>query len=153
MAISITRYVDITSGVGAGAVLSARSLVGRFFTANNLLPPQSFISFTTASEVGNYFGFTSEEYYRALFYFSWISKNLTQPSSIQFARWVNSAVAPMIFPTQGSSTTLAAWNAVTSGSFVLTMGGFTFTLSGLNFGAAGSLSAVATILQNAIQAE
>ena len=29
MAISLTRYVDITSGVGAGAIVPTRDLVGR----------------------------------------------------------------------------------------------------------------------------
>lgn len=153
MAISLTRYVDITSGIGAGSVVPTRDLVGRFFTSNNLLPPQSFISFTTASEVASYFGFSSEEYLRAVFYFSWISKNLTQPQSIQFARWVQNAVAPLIFPIANNATTLTAWNEITSGSFILTMGAFTFTLSALDFSAAGSLAAVATIIQDAIQAE
>lgn len=153
MSISLTRYVDITSGIGGAAVVPTRDLVGRFFTANNLLPPQSFISFTSAAEVGSYFGLSSEEYLRAVFYFSWISKNLTQPQSIQFARWVQAAVAPMIFPVQNNGSLLATWTAISSGSFILTMGGFTFTLSGLDFSAAASLAAVATIIQTAIQAE
>lgn len=38
MSISITRYVDITSGVGAGSVVPTRDLVGRLFTANDLVP-------------------------------------------------------------------------------------------------------------------
>jgi hypothetical protein len=153
MSISITRYVDIVSGIGAGAVVPTRDLVGRLFTANNLLPPQTFISFTDAADVGTYFGFGSEEYLRAVFYFSWVSKNLTQPQSIQFARWVQTAVAPMIFPVQNGGTTLAAWNLITNGSFILTMGGFTFTLSSLDFSGAGNLAAVATIIEDAIQAE
>lgn len=153
MAISLTRYVDITSGVGAGSVVPTRDLVARIFTANNLLPPQSFVSFTTADEVGTYFGFASEEYLRAVFYFSWISKNLTQPQSIQYARWVETAVAPMIFPVPAGGTVLANWTSISSGSFILTMGGFTFTISGLDFSAAGSLAAVATIIQTGIEAE
>ena len=153
MTISLNRYVNIVSGVGAAPAVPTRDLIGRFFSANNLIPPQSFIQFTTAAEVSSYFGAYSEEYLRAQFYFSWISKNLTQPAAIQFARWANAAVPPMIFPIQNGGTTLAAWNAVASGSFVLTMGAFTFTLSGLSFTGAGSLGAVATIIENAIQAE
>jgi hypothetical protein len=153
MAISITRYVDIVSGLGAGANVPNRDLVARLFTANNLLPPQTFISFTTAAEVGTYFGFASEEYLRAVFYFSWISKNQTQAQSIQFARWVKTAVAPMIFPIQNNGTALASWTAISNGSFILTMGGFTFILSGLDFTAAASLADVASDLQTAIRAE
>ena len=97
MPISITRYVDITSGVGAGAVVPTRDLVGRCFTGNLLLPPQSFISFDSAQAVGQYFGTSSEEYYRSVFYFGWISKTLTQAGSIQFARWANAAVAPRVY--------------------------------------------------------
>jgi hypothetical protein len=44
MAISITNYVDITSGVGGASIFTTRSLVARLFTANNLLPPQTFVS-------------------------------------------------------------------------------------------------------------
>lgn len=152
MSISLTRYVDITSGVGASPVVPARDLIGRIFTANSLLPPQSFISFTNAAQVGAYFGLFSEEYLRAVFYFSWISKNLTQPQSIQFARWMQSAAAPSIYSLQGNATLLSAWTAISSGSFVLTMAGVTETLSAINTSAAGSLSVVATDIQAAINA-
>ena len=153
MSISLNRYVNITSGVGAAPAVPTRDLVARFFTANEMLPPQSFISFTSAAEVGAFFGLSSEEYLRAAFYFSWISKNLTQPAAIQFARWVQTAVAPMIFPIQNGGTTLADWTSVSDASFILTMGTFTFTLSGMDFTGAGSLADVATILQGTIQSE
>lgn len=153
MAISLTRYVDITSGVGGAPAVPNRDLVARMFTANNLLPPQTFISFNTAAEVASYFGEGSEEFFRAQFYFSWISKSLTQPESIQFARWVQTAVPPMIFPVRNGGTVLASWTSISSGSFSLTMGGFTFIMTALDFSAAGSLAAVATALQTAIQAK
>ena len=69
MTISFNRYVNIVSGIGAGVTVAQRELVARLFTNNPLLPPQSFISFTTAAEVASYFGFQSEEYQRSLFYF------------------------------------------------------------------------------------
>lgn len=153
MTISLNRYVNIVSGVGAAPAVPTRDLISRFFSANDMIPPQSFLSFTTAAEVGAYFGISSEEYLRAVFYFSWISKNLTKPAAIQFARWAQTAVPPMIFPLQNNGTSLAAWNAVSSGSLVLTMGTFTFTLAGMDFTGAGSLAAVAVIIEDAIQAE
>lgn len=153
MAISITQYVDITSGVGGGTVVSTRDLFGRFFTANSLLPPQTFIQFSTADEVGTYFGTSSEEYFRAVFYFSFISKNQTQAQAIQFARWVKTAAAPLIYPIQDNGTTLAAWNLISSGSFTLTMGGFTYSMSSMNFSASASLAAVATTIQTAVQSK
>ena len=153
MAISITRYVDITSGVGAGTVVPTRDLVGRLFTGNELIPPQSFLSFDDAAAVGDYFSTTSEEYYRAVFYFSFISKSITQAASIQYARWVPTAVPPIIFAAQHTDSAVGNWTSITSGSFVLTMGTFTFPISSLDFSAVVSLADVATIVQNAIQAE
>jgi hypothetical protein len=153
MAISINNYVDITSGVGGASIVTTRSLVARLFTANNLLPPQTFVEFENSSEVASYFGFQSEEYLRSVFYFSWISKNKTQPQSLQFARWVQTAVSPMIFPLQNNGSVIANWTSISSGSFILTMGGFTYTLSSLDFTSSGSLSAIATIIEDAIQAE
>jgi hypothetical protein len=152
MAISFQKYIDITSGVGAGANVRGRELIGRLFTTNPLIPTDSFIEFDDLASVGTYFGTTSEEYLRANFYFSWISKNTTTPQSISFARWVNADTAPMIFGAKVTET-LTNLQAITNGSFTLTLGGFTFNVGSLNFSAAGSLSAVAALIQTAIQAE
>lgn len=152
MSIRFSKYINITSGVGAGVVVANRDLIGRLFTTNPLLPTDSYLEFTTAAAVGAYFGLTSQEYYRASYYFRWISKNITSPQKISFGRWTNAAVAPMIFG--GKTTdTLSQWELITNGSFTLTMGGFAFLISGLNFSSAGSFAAIATILQTAIQAE
>lgn len=153
MAISITRYVDITSSVGGGTIVPTRDLFGRIFTDSPLLPPQTMIQFTTADEVADYFGSSSEEYFRAAFYFSWTSKLQVQAGAIQYARWVQTAAPPYIFPIKSNGTVLANWTSITAGSFVLTMGGVTFTLSALDFSAAASLADVATVLQTAIRAE
>jgi hypothetical protein len=99
-AISSSRYVNIVSGVGANSVIPARQLIGRLFTDNALLPPQSYKQFSSAAEVGAYFGLSSNEYLRALFYFTWVSKNITQANLISFARWVDEAVAGVIYGIQ-----------------------------------------------------
>jgi hypothetical protein len=151
MAISITRYVDITSSVGGSTIVPTRDLIGRIFTANSLLPPQTIIQFTSSAEVASYFGSSSEEYYRALFYFSFTSKNQVQANAIQFARWVQTATAPYVFSIKNNGSVLANWVTITSGSFVLTMGGATFTLNGLNFSSCANLSAVATVIETAVQ--
>jgi len=151
MAISLSKYVDITSGVGGAAVASSRTLVGRLFTANALLPTNTFLQFTDAASVGTYFGTTSEEYLRAVFYFSWVSKNITTAQSIQYARWANVAVSPTIRSVSPNATTLSLWNGVTSGSFGLTIGGVVETFSSLDFSADASLTAVAARLQAAVR--
>jgi hypothetical protein len=150
MSININRYVNITSGVGASSNVTTRDLVGRLFTDSNLLPPNTFIEFDNAADVATFFGSASEEAARATFYFAWLSKNITQPQSIQYARWVNVAVAPMIYSISTNNTLLANWTTITTGSFGLTIDGVVNTFTALDFSAAASLSDVASILQTAI---
>ena len=151
MTISFKRYVDIVSGVGAGAGVRLRELVGRIFTNNLRVPAASYIEFTSADDVGLYFGTASIEYRMALFYFGFISKNITRANKMQFASWVDVARAPRIY---GSNThsTLAQLKAIVAGTLNLTLGGFTTNLTALNFSAAVDLAGVATILQTAIRA-
>lgn len=145
MTISFTRYIDITSGVGAANTITGRQFIGRLYTTNELLPPQSIIEFNSAAEVGNYFGLESEEYSRAVFYFGWISKNITSPQKISFVRWVNVATAPKIF---GAAKTqdLAFYQATSDCTFGLTIGAQVFTYT-VDTTTAASLSDVATLMQ------
>ncbi|OWK39551.1 Phage protein [Fimbriiglobus ruber] len=102
--------------------------------------------------MGTYFGTGSEEYARAEFYFGWVSKNITAPQQISFWFWNDDvATADLIYGASGTYA-LATFTAITSGELTLTMGGFTHTLTGINLGSAGSLAAVATDIQTAIQA-
>ena len=76
MSISISRYVSINSAVLGQSIVGVRQLILNLFTVNPLIPPQTYITFTSAAEVGQYFGTNSEEYYRAVSnYFNFISKN------------------------------------------------------------------------------
>ena len=151
MAISINRYVDITSGLGAGAVATTRNLVGRFFTGNSLVPPGTYLRFSSASAVGDYFGTSSEEYLRAVFYFSWISKNTTRPQSIQFARWVDVATEAKIYGMVNTDRVLGQWTSITNGSIGLTIGGVANTFTAIDFSTALSFTDIASLLQTKIQ--
>jgi len=156
MSISFSRYVEITSGVGAGAGVRQRDLIARLFTTNPLLPTGSFAEFESAADVGDYFGTSSDEYARAAFYFGFISKNIQRPQKISYARYVSADVAPQIYGRPGVQA-VATWNAITSGSFSITLGEDsdigpnTQVITGLNFSGAGSLTAVAAIIQAAIR--
>jgi len=156
MAISSQHYIQINSTIGAGNVVNQRSLVARCFTANTLIAPNTFIQFTNATDVGEYFGTNSEEYYRAIFYFGWLSKSTTSAPFIQFARWVSVATPPRIFsipasnPAQAQS--IGAWNAITAGAFGITIGAEAYALSSLNFSTDVNLTEVAARIQTEIQA-
>lgn len=150
MSISQNRYVNITSGVAGAAAVPTRQLIGRYFTDNLLLPPGTFLEFSSADDVGAYFGTSSQEYLRALFYFGFTSKNIVKPQLISYARWVDVDVAPMIFGAPGPQS-IVSWNSITSGSFILTIAGVDHTISGLNFSGAANLAAVAAIIQTAVR--
>lgn len=152
MAISFKKYISITSGVGAGASVQQRELITRLFTNSDQLPTGSFIEVTTLDDVAAYFGTDSEEYRRAAVYFGWVSKNITSPQKLSFARWVETDVPPMIIGGK-STTTLNAWNDITTGAIDITMGSSTSTISGLDFSSAVSFADVADVIQAKIRLE
>lgn len=151
MAISFKRYVDIVSGVGGGAGVRLRDLILRLFTTSTRVPAGTVIEMDNATDVGTYFGLTSAEYLRAVFYFGFVSKLITAPKKISFSRWADVAAAARIY---GASATRAvsSFTSITTGSFRLTLGAYSADVTGLNFSAATTLSNVATVLQTAIRA-
>ncbi len=152
MSIAFSKYIDITSGVAAAPVGTTRDLIGRIISINPLVPVGYVLEFTTLVSVGDYFGTSSEEYLRALFYFSYISKLITKPNKLSFSRWVKTATEPKIFGAALSST-LAELQEITDGSFTLSIGGVIASVTGLDFSGAANLSAVAALIQAGIVAE
>lgn len=150
MSIPFTNYVNITSGVGAGTTVRQRNLIARIFTNSILLPPQSFREFNSPADVAAFFGSTSAEYLRAVKYFSFIGKLITAATKISFGRFVDTAVAPMIYGATAAQA-LGSWTAITAGAFGLTIGGVVNTFTALNFSGAANLSAVAAIIQTAVR--
>ncbi|MGJ0509059.1 MAG: DUF3383 domain-containing protein [Methylocystis sp.] len=152
MAINFRKYVDITSGIGAGASVARRDLIGRLFSTNPLIPTKSLIEFDDIESVLAYFGSTSEEYKRAAFYFGWISKNITRAKKIAFARWADVAVAAQIFGDTDQKA-LATFTAISDGTFILNVGEQSATVTGVDLSGAVSLAAVAALIEDAIQLE
>ena len=97
MAISQKRYIDITSGVGGGAAASNRELIARCFTTSEFAPFGSVMEFTSLDNVGLQFGTESDEYAFASDYFGFVSKNITAPKKISFARWAKSNIRNGLF--------------------------------------------------------
>jgi hypothetical protein len=145
------KFVNITSGVGGGAGVRLRDYILRLFTNTEFVPPGQQLEFADADSVGTYFGTTSPEYKRAAFYFGFISKNITKPNKLSFARWVDVAVAPKVFGNTAVKS-LAAYTAVANGSLALDLGTGPQNVAGLNLGGTASLAAVAAAVQAAIRA-
>ena len=82
MTIPFSKYVRITSGVGASVGVRQRDLIGRLFTASAIVSPNAVLEFTDAASVGDYFGTTSGEYLRAAWYLSLI--HISEPTRPRF---------------------------------------------------------------------
>jgi|SRR5882757_68111 len=145
MAIAFSKYINITSGVGAGVTVAQRELIGRLFTTNALVPTGSYVEFDSAAEVGAYFGTTTEEYKRALYYFSFISKNITTPQKISFASYQPASTAPKIFGAPITSS-LSSFTSIANGSLHIQMGSFSTTFSSIDFTGLTSFAQVAAKL-------
>lgn len=150
MAISITRYVDITSGVGGAAIAQTRALIARIFSSNLMIPTQAVVEMTTLQDVAEYFGTSSQEYACAAFYFGYVSKTATSPNRISFASYQPAAIAARVFGGKSPSG-LAAFQTVAAGQMIVTIGSSSYTMTNINTSTAASLSDVANILQTAIQ--
>lgn len=151
MSISIRKYVDITSGVGGSGTVRQRDLIGRLFTTNPKVPVDGLVEITSADDARAYFGSTSEEYFRALFYFSFVSKTIVAPKKLTYARWANAASAPRIYGAK-IPTSLTQFQAITTGTLTITAGANTANLTAIDFSAALSFSDVAAALQTKIRA-
>jgi hypothetical protein len=154
MSIRFTKFIDITSVVGAAAQVPQRQWCARIFTTNPLVGPNAVLQFSgpqMAAEVGQFFGTSSEEYQRAVNYASYLSPLGTAPQAIQFAFWAQTSTAAAIYGESGVAT-LAALNAITAGLLSFRFGATVVNLTGISLSGDASLIAVATALQTAIRA-
>ncbi len=150
MPISSNRYVDITSGVGGASAVDARELKLRLYTTNELVPTGGIINFRNADAVLDYFGDSAgEEYLQAAYYFGFVSKVITQPKNIQFARWADSDTSSQIFGSQVAA--LTDLQAYTAETITITIGGIATPVVALDFSADASYADVASAIQTAAQ--
>lgn len=145
MTISQRRYVDITSGVGAGAPVTRREFILRLFTTSDEQPTDSVQEFTSAEQVGDYFGTGSPEFRRAAFYFSFTSKLTTRPKRISFGRWSRVAEAARVYATP--QATVEALQAITNGAFMLTIGESTQAVTTLDLSSENDFDEIAAAIQ------
>lgn len=152
MSIDIKKYVRIVSGVGGGAAVRTRDLIGRIFTSNPLVSPDSVLEFSSAANVGAFFGLSSEEYKRAAVYFAYVSPNIAAPRRLSFARWAETGTSATVFGSS-SNKALASIQAIVAGGFSVKLGSAApFNVAAVNLSGAASMAAAATILQTALRA-
>lgn len=152
MSISIKKYVDITSGVGAGATVKERELILRLFTKDTKVPAGVVMEFTDLNDVATTFGTSNEEYKRAALYFGFISKLITKAKKISFAHYNDAAAVVSAGIVGGTAlTTIATWKAITAGSVHISVGQSGYLLTGLDFSADDALVDVADTIQTKLR--
>lgn len=152
MPISFTKYIDIQSAIAAATVLAARQFGGRIYTTNSLVSPGTVQTFSSADNVGAFFGTESEEYKRSVFYFSYVSPTITSPQQLSFARWVAVATPVHVYGGRAKASALSVLKTIIAGQLTLIVDGIDVVLSTISFAAATSLADVASELQTIIAA-
>jgi hypothetical protein len=150
--INMNRYVSINSGLASGQSVKTRELIGNFVTTNPELPTKSMITFTTDTEVGNYFGFESSEYDYAINYFGYVSKSVTKPGKIMFSSYSPSDTNAIAMGGKLSASDLTLIKAVTAGGFTITHAGTSGTIADVDHSGDSDFASVASTLQTKIQA-
>jgi hypothetical protein len=152
-AVSIDKIVSVTGTVLNTAPGNAL-LITNALTENILAPVNSVLSFTNATNVGSYFGLTSDEYLFAVTYFKSYSTSLTVPGSILFSRYVSTPVSAYMFSANAlPKNTVTAIKAIASPTLTLTIddAGLTLSLAQADFTAATGLTDIATVIEAALQ--
>lgn len=152
MSIAFSKYVRIISGVGGGAGVRQRDLIGRIISSNPLVPPDSVLEFSGATDVGLFFGTATEEYRRAASYFGYVSPSIASARRLSFSRWAEAGTSASVTGNNDAKT-LGQIQAATAGGFSAQLGTTTpVVVSGLNLSAAASLAAAAASIQTALRA-
>lgn len=152
MAIPASQIVSIVPRViSAGG--SDLEINGMILTKSLSIPTASpLLAFTDAASVGSYFGLLSPEYEAASIYFKGYENAFKMPATFYIGRRFDAAAAAWLRGAKYSGT-LEALQAITSGGLSLTVDGTKAELTTLDFSAASSFSAVAGVIQTALEAK
>ncbi len=115
-------------------------------------PQQEVLGFTTAASVAAYFGQTSPEAVIGAGYFQGPDNALATAGALYFLGYAEAAVPGWLLGESSTPPTLAALNALLTGTLIITVGGTQFTSSTINLTAVGSFSAAASAILAAFTA-
>ena len=126
---------------------------GLFLTENTLIPTDApLMEFTSAETVAAFFGETSPEYSAASLYFLGYNNSFAKPRRVMFARRVSAAAGAWLRGAKYTGT-LAAVQAITSGTLNIEINSTTIALTNIDLSAATSYSDAAATLETALDGE
>ena len=144
MSINANRLVSITPRVISGGSADLETN-GMIITANTLISADTpAMSFSTAKEVGAFFGYESNEYNVAAQYFTGVTNQTKTIKTVWFGRDLTAVGSAWL--RGGLSPDLATLKTITNGAFNISLNGSDVTITGVDLSAATSFSDVATTL-------
>lgn len=152
MSIPASNLVNIVprvlSGTGTDLVFN-----GLLLTEDANVPAGELLTFTTATAVAEYFGYTSEAYTAAQVYFNGYANSTLKPSTLFMFRHVSADCAPFVRGPVSDDANLIFNDCVAlqAGNLSLTLSGTTINVTNINLSGCGSLSQVASVVQEAIR--
>lgn len=146
MSIPASAIVNSIPGVIGGGG-NAIDLNGVFLSQNLLIPTGQILSFSSAQEVGAFFGMSSEEYAAAVVYFNGYTNSSKTPGMLYIAPFVENAAAAWLKSGSLAGMTLLQLQAL-SGTIILTVNGTQYTSSAISLASATSFSNAATEIEN-----
>jgi hypothetical protein len=143
MSIPASSIVRVNPGVLAAAG-SAVDLNAVILTHDTAVPVGTMQPFSSADDVGAFFGLTSDEYQAALIYFAGPDNATKTPGQLYFAQYPDADVAAYLRSPR-LDLTLTELKAL-SGTLTITADGVAKTSSAISLSAATSFSDAATII-------
>jgi hypothetical protein len=135
--IPISKEVTVIPGVvGTGG--NPLSLNSIFFTQNDIAPAEALLSYSNATDVGDYFGTTSAEYAAAVCYFAGFENASALPGTLYFYGYKNADSPAWLRGLSLAGQPLSYYQALT-GSLSIVVTGVTYTAASLNLSGATSI--------------
>jgi len=147
MSIPLSKDVKIKPGV-LSATGSALDLNGLLLTDNAYAPVGAVLSFTSASDVGSYFGLLSDEYTMASVYFQGFNNCTKAPGALLFSRFNREESDAWLRSGSFAGVDIVDLTGI-SGTLTLTING-EVNNSQINLAGATSFAAAAASLQASI---
>ena len=124
---------------------------GVVLDSNNTIPSDTPLAFSSATEVGEYFGTSSNEYKFASTYFGGFDNSQVKPATLYFYRLNGEAISAWV---RGEAlnvkTALNAIKAISAGDLTINIDGTDRTVTGLDFSAVDSFSSAADVINAAL---
>ena len=156
MSIPMSKYVNITSGIGGASQVPTRQFMGNIFTTSGLVDPLAPLIFSggpsaALTSIAAYFGIASEEYLRAAMYFSYVSPSIRTPQRIMYSRYCDVDSPCRIYGAPLPTLTLAGVKTSIAGLLSFNFNGTIVSPSAVDLSASTSLSDAAARLQTALR--